>query len=186
MAEHTINQAIGNRTVILRAYQGDITQSKTDSIVNAANEKLLGGGGVDGAIHRAAGPELLEYCRGLNGCPTGEAKITPGFRLHSDWIMHTVGPIWKGGDYNEHNLLSSCYMNTLKLADSHAIASVAFPAISCGIYKFPKEDAIEIAVDTCLRTLSVAKSVQCIDYVLFDEEMTALYIDKLSLLGDSG
>lgn len=130
----------------VRLVEGDITTLEVDAIVNAANSSLLGGGGVDGAIHRAAGPELLAHCRTLKGCPTGEARITPGFALKARWVIHTVGPVWRGGQRDEPSLLASCYRQSLALALQHDVRSIAFPAISCGVYGYPAHDAALIAL----------------------------------------
>ncbi|MGE5626343.1 MAG: O-acetyl-ADP-ribose deacetylase [Bacillota bacterium] len=132
---------------MIEVIQGDITGLNVDAIVNAANESLLGGGGVDGAIHRAAGPELLEACRKLGGCPTGEARITPGFRLKARWVVHTPGPVWRGGGLGEPLLLENCYRNSFRLALDNAAASIAFPCISTGVYGYPKELAAHIAIE---------------------------------------
>nr|WP_211206294.1 O-acetyl-ADP-ribose deacetylase [Pseudomonas thermotolerans] len=139
--------------MLLNALQADITCLQVDAIVNAANESLLGGGGVDGAIHRAAGPGLLEECRRLGGCPTGEARITAGYRLPARHVIHTVGPVWRGGRHGEAELLAACYRNSLQLAARHGLHSLAFPCISTGIYGYPAEEAAQIAVTTVREAL---------------------------------
>jgi O-acetyl-ADP-ribose deacetylase (regulator of RNase III) len=158
--------------------QGDITRLAVDAIVNAANESLLGGGGVDGAIHRAAGPELLEECRTLKGCPTGRAKITRGYRLPAKHVIHTVGPVWSGGKGGEPELLASCYRESLKLAAAHQLKSIAFPAISCGVYGYPLTDAVAIAVRECA-DFSAPLPEQVI-FTCFDAATLATYEAELS------
>ncbi len=155
--------------------QGDITQQKVDAIVNAANTSLLGGGGVDGAIHRAAGPELLTECRQLKGCATGEAKITKGYNLPAQWVIHTVGPIWQGGDRQEDELLARCYRSSLALAEQYEIRSIAFPAISTGVYGFPMERATRIAVTEVKKFLERATSVEQVIFVCFGESAYNFY-----------
>ena len=155
--------------------QGDITSIGVDAIVNAANPTLLGGGGVDGAIHRAAGPELLEACRLLKGCETGQAKITPGYQLPARYVIHTVGPVWRGGKEREPDLLKSCYRNSLNLALEKGLRSIAFPNISTGVYRFPKELAADIATHTVVQFLEEKGSVPEVSFVVFDQENLSLY-----------
>jgi len=155
--------------------KGDITKLKVDAIVNAANNHLLGGGGVDGAIHRAAGPELLEFNRKLGGCETGEAKISSGFNLPAKFIIHTVGPVWNSGKSNEHELLANCYKNSLHLAVENGVKTIAFPAISTGIYHFPLDKATKIAVSEVKKFLEKNESITKVIFVCFDEETYQVY-----------
>ncbi len=162
---------------MIQLIRGDITQLKVDAIVNAANSSLLGGGGVDGAIHRAAGPLLLDECRTLNGCPTGQAKITKGYNLPAKYVIHTVVPVWNGGNNNEAELLASCYRNSLTLALKHDIQSIALPNISTGVYGYPKDQAAEIAIQSVQDFIT--KNKLEIIFVIFDRENYHLYEEKL-------
>ncbi len=159
----------------LAAVQGDITRQQVDAIVNAANTTLLGGGGVDGAIHRAAGPELLAECRGIGGCPTGEARITQGYRLPAKYVIHTVGPVWSGGNRGEPGLLRNCYVNSLRLASEHGLRSIAFPSISTGAYRFPIEQAARIAVESVQEALGKPTSIELVRFVCFSVSDLAVY-----------
>lgn len=159
----------------IQVVQGDIAHQRADAIVNAANTTLLGGGGVDGAIHRAAGPELLEACRGLGGCPTGEARITGGYRLPARWVIHTVGPVWHGGTQGEDALLAGCYRSCFALAGEHGIRSLAFPSIGTGAYRFPVERAARIAIAETRRGLEADPRIESVVFVCFDEGTGAAY-----------
>jgi O-acetyl-ADP-ribose deacetylase (regulator of RNase III) len=165
----------------LELIKGDITSLQVDAIVNAANTSLLGGGGVDGAIHEAAGDSLLEECRTLNGCLTGDAKITRGYNLKAEYVIHTVGPIWKGGNKDEYQLLASCYKNSLRLARDNSIKSVAFPGISTGVYGFPKDQAATIAVNETKRFLLKNELPAKVIFVVFNDETYKLYKDLLEI-----
>jgi len=151
----------------IEAAHGDITRERVDAIVNAANQTLLGGGGVDGAIHRAAGPELREACRALGGCPTGESRITPAFRLPARYVIHTVGPIWRGGDHGEAKLLRGCYRSALALAEAEGVTSIAFPCVSTGAYGYPPEEAAEIAVSSVRESVRDSGSIRLVRFVCF-------------------
>ncbi|HEY7750707.1 MAG TPA: O-acetyl-ADP-ribose deacetylase [Ignavibacteriaceae bacterium] len=164
----------------IEIFKGNITKLKVDAIVNAANNSLLGGGGVDGAIHRAAGPELLEFNKELGGCRTGEAKISPGFNLPAKFIIHTVGPVWYGGKNNEDNLLANCYNNSLRLAVENGIKTIAFPAISTGIYSFPVERATKIASSEAKKFLEMDETIIKVIFVCFDEETFLVYENILA------
>lgn len=164
----------------IKVVQGDITQFPAEALVNAANRSLLGGGGVDGAIHRAAGPALLAACRKLGGCETGQAKITPGFNLSAKWVIHTVGPVWRGGSYGEPELLAACHQNSLALAIAKDVKTLAFPAISCGVYGYPVEAVAQVAITSTLKVVNQANDLQQVTFVCFSDEVFNTYQQVLS------
>jgi O-acetyl-ADP-ribose deacetylase len=168
-------------TARIRLVRDDITTLDVDAIVNAANSSLLGGGGVDGAIHRAAGPELLEECRRLGGCPTGEVRLTGGHRLRARFVIHAVGPVWRGGEHGEDALLAACYRNALALAAARGVASLAFPAISCGVYGFPIPRACGIALDQIRRALAASAAPAHVLLVAFDPAVHREYARLLAM-----
>ena len=167
---------------VLKLVEGDITQQKVDAIVNAANTTLLGGGGVDGAIHRAGGPEILEECKKIGGCPTGEAVITPGGNLPAQWVIHTVGPVWRDGSNREDLLLRNAYKNSLIEADRHQLESIAFPSISTGAYRFPIEKAAYIALSTIAEHLKGKSTIKTVLFVLFGTAALEAYQNSLQHL----
>lgn len=163
---------------VFEIIKGDITKQEVDAVVNAANNSLLGGGGVDGAIHRAAGPELLEECKGLRGCKTGEAKITLGYRLPAKWVIHTVGPVWRGGGSDEDRLLAACYRRCLELASKNGVRTIAFPSISTGAYGFPADRAAGIAIGEIKRFLETEAGLDKVLLVCYDENTYRRYLEK--------
>ena len=164
----------------IQLHRGDITQLNVDAIVNAANKSLLGGGGVDGAIHRVAGPELLNECRQLKGCETGDAKITKGYNLPAKYVIHTVGPVYNGGKYNEAEKLASCYRRSLEVALLNGVKSIAFPNISTGIYGYPKQEAAQIATQTVKDLLVTNSEIETVIFCVFDEENYSIYTNLLT------
>jgi len=160
--------------------KGDITRLSVDAIVNAANSSLLGGGGVDGAIHRAAGPDLYQECRMLGGCKTGQAKITRGYKLPAKHVIHTVGPVWRGGGQGEPDLLASCYRSSFALAAQHRVKTIAFPAISCGIYGYPIDEACEIALNETLRFLETHDTLEKVIFACFEQDVYDAYLDAVA------
>ncbi|MDX8503005.1 O-acetyl-ADP-ribose deacetylase [Mesorhizobium sp. VK4C] len=174
--------ALGDR---IRIHTGDITKLAVDAIVNAANSSLLGGGGVDGAIHRAAGPELVAECRTLNGCKTGDAKLTKGYLLPARYVIHTVGPVWQGGGKGEAKLLASCYRRSLEIARDHDCRTIAFPAISTGVYGYPKDEATGIAVGTVSDFLQQTMLLDTVTFCCFDDRTAELYRRAVAAIGES-
>lgn len=171
-----------NRIAVI---QGDITQQRVDAIVNAANNSLLGGSGVDGAIHRVAGPELLAECRQLHGCGTGEAKITKGYKLLAKWVIHTVGPVWEGGNQGEDELLANCYRHSLAIAQQHQIKTIAFPGISTGVYRFPVERATQIAVREVQQFLASNNSLEQVIFVCFSQSAYDSYLQAVQQISET-
>ena len=167
----------------IEVLEADITTLAVDAIVNAANTSLLGGGGVDGAIHRAAGPELFDECFQIGGCPTGEARLTKGYRLPARFVIHTAGPVWTGGERGEPALLASCYRSAFRIARENRIRSLAFPAISCGVYRFPIERAVKIAVSETVAEIISSDAVQKVIFACFGKEMYATYREEVDKLG---
>lgn len=182
MADRKINENGSHGTAQLEAVRGDITKDQgVEAIVNAANTSLLGGGGVDGAIHRAAGPDLLKECRTLNGCPTGKAKITKAYRLPCEYVIHTPGPIWRGGGFSERELLASCYRSCLEVAAENGVRTIAFPSISTGIYSFPLQDAAQIAVRTVKTFVQEHPGrFDTIKWILFGDREYEVYSKEIS------